>query len=300
MLYKNKKITAGQFLSLSILIVFTIACVLPVALIIIVSFSSKYSIDNAGYNFFPLQWSLQAYQYVFDYLGDQMYRAYFITIYETVCGTALSIILTSMFGYALSRKTFQLRFFLTKYLLATMLFGGGMMATYLTISTLYQLRNNLLVLIIPGAVSAYTCIIMRTFISTNVPDSLVEAAKIDGASEWFIYFKIVLPIIVPVLAAMGFMGAVGHWNEWQTAFLYIDKPEYAPLQLVLVRIENNLAFMTSQLENLTYEEMQILKKLPNDSARMAILLISLGPVLIIYPFFQKYFIKGITIGAVKG
>ena len=289
----------GQAVSMFCLGLFALICILPVILVIIVSFSSQSSIAANGYSFFPSEWSVEAYEYV-GRLGGQLKQSYLVTIYETVCGTLLTLLLTSLMGYVLSRKDFMLRKYITGYILVTMLFGGGLMSSYIINTSVYNLRNNLLVLIVPGAVSAYTCFVMRTFISANVPDSLVEAAKIDGASEYYLFFRIIIPIIVPVIAAMGFMTAVGHWNEWQTAYLYIDKPEYSTLQLMLVRIETSLNFFRENLLNLSAEEMDQLRRAPTDSARMAILIISLGPVMIMYPFFQRFFIKGITIGAVKG
>lgn len=232
--------------------------------------------------------------------GSQVLHSYIITIYETVVGTAITLLLTSMFAYALSRKNYFLRGPLSIFLLITMLFNGGMLSNYIIYTNVYGLRNNLLVLVLPGAVSAFNCIVMRTFIQTNVPDSLTEAAKIDGAGEWCTYCKIVLPVIKPVLAAIGFMSAVSHWNQWETAYLYIDKSNLATLQLMLIQIEKNLTYLKERLSYLSPEEIEMLNNAPSQSARMAILLCTLGPVLIIYPFFQKYFVKGIMVGAVKG
>lgn len=294
-----KKVTFSQVVLFCILGLIALACFLPLLLIVIVSFSSETSIAQKGFSFFPTEFSLAAYQYVGKF-GQQVFQSYLVTIYETVAGTVLTLFTTSMLAYVLSRKDFVLRKFLTIFLLITMLFNGGILSSYLINTNLYDLRNNLLVLILPSAVTAYNCIIMRTFIQSNVPDSLVEAAKIDGAGEFYLFFKIVIPILVPVLSAIGFMSAVGHWNEWQTAYLYIDNPDYATLQLMLVRIEKSLTFLQERFSQLSAEELQELANAPTGSARMAILLCTLGPIMVIYPFFQKHFVKGITIGAVKG
>lgn len=296
---KHNRLSVGQLILCILLGLFALICFLPLVLIVIVSFSAEASIAEKGFSFFPSEWSLEAYKYVGSF-GGQIVQSYLVTIYETVVGTLLTLLLTSMFAYVLSRKAFRLRGFLSIFLLITMLFNGGMLSSFIINSNVYHLRNNLLILVLPGAVSAFNCIVMRTFIQSNVPDSLVEAAKIDGANEIYLFFKIVLPIMVPAMAAIGFMTAVAHWNEWQTAFLYIDNPDFATLQLMLIRIEKNLSFLQERMEFLSAEELQMLNNAPTESARMAILLCTLGPIMVAYPFFQKHFVKGITIGSVKG
>jgi len=296
---RKRKIGIAQILLFIILGFMALICLLPIVLIAIVALSSEASIAHKGFSFFPEEWSLAAVDYIIDY-GDQIYRSYLVTIFETVSGTLLTLWLVSMFAYALSRKDFRLRSFLSIFLLITMLFNGGMLSNYLILTNVYKMKDNLLVLILPSAVSAFNVIVMRTFIQENVPESIVDAGKIDGAGHLRIYSIIVLPILKPVLAAVGFMAAVGHWNEWQTAFLYIDNPNLATLQLMLMRIEKNLAFLQENLQYLGIEQAKELANAPTYSARMAILLVTLGPILIAYPFFQKYFVKGLTVGAVKG
>lgn len=300
MMHKNKSryFSTGQLVLILVIGALAVACFLPVLLVLIVSVSSQESIWNKGFSYFPESWSLEGYKYIGTFI-DQLGRSYLVTLFETFAGTIWTLFLCSMFGYVLSRKNFRLRNFLSVFLLITMLFNGGTMANYLVKSGMYGLRNNLLVLILPG-VSAYTCIVMRTFIQSNVPDSLVESAKIDGAGEFYIFLRIVLPLAIPACAAMGFMTAVGHWNEWMTSYLYIDKAELSSLQLILIRIQNNLDYLQQNMETLSAEELEELKNIPDIPARMAILIVTLGPILTIYPFFQKYFIKGITVGAVKG
>ena len=298
---ERTKVTRGQVVLAVIILLFTILCFLPVALVLVVSFSSDVSIAERGFTFFPSSWSTGAYKYVFSF-GGQLIQSYKITIFETVVGTLLTLLLTSMFAYALSRKDFMLRGPLAIYLLITMLFSGGMLGGYLINANVYHLRNNLLVLVVPGCVSTMNCIVMRTFINSNVPDSLIEAAKIDGAGEVYTFFKIVMPIMAPVLASIGFMCAVGHWNEWQTSMLYIDDADKATLQLMLMRVEKNIEFlkMRESMGNLSEVELKELNSVPTMSTRMALLFCTLGPILVIYPFFQKFFIRGMTIGSVKG
>ena len=295
---KRKNITVGQIVLYLALGAFALACLLPLLLVVIVSLSTAASVDKKGFSFFPEAWTLDAYKYVVGF-GDQIIRAYGMTIFESVVGTVWTILLCSMFGYVLSRKNFRLRNALSVFLLITMLFHGGGMADFIVKSGVYGLRNNLLVLILPG-VSAYTCFVMRAFIQSNVPDSLVESAKMDGAGEFFIYLRIILPLIIPACAALGFMQFVGKWNEWYSAYLYLDDPKYATLQLVLMRIEKNIEYLRNNMEMLSPEQIKELAKIPAIPTRMAMLLVTLGPIFFMYPFFQKYFIKGIVVGAVKG
>ena len=298
---EKTRVTKGQIILAVVILVLTIGAFLPVLLILVVSFSSETSIMENGFTFFPSGWSTNAYKYVFTY-GAQLIQSYKVTLYEVVVGTSLTLLFTSMFAFSLSRKEFMLRGPLAVYLLITMLFSGGLLGGYLVNSDVYHLRNNLLVLVIPGCVGTTNVIVMRTFITSNVPDSLVDAARIDGASDIYLFFRIVMPIMVPVLAAIGFMCAVGHWNEWQTSMLYIDNRDLATLQLLLIRMQNSIQElkMRESLGNLSPEEMKELNNIPSMAVRMALLFCTLGPVLVIYPFFQKYFIRGMTIGSVKG
>mgnify|MGYP004700285899 FL=1 len=296
---KQTKMNPGQPVLVIILTLFTLICVLPLVLVLVVSFSSKSSLSTVGWTLFPKAWSLDGWRYVFQF-SDQVVSSYKITIFETVVGTLLNLLLNAMFGYALSRRYWALRGFLSIFLLITMLFNGGQVAGYIVNTSLYHLKNNLLILVLPGACGAYTCIVMRTYIQGNVPESLLEAARIDGASEIFTFFRIVLPIMVPVLAAMGFMTAVGHWNQWGTSLLYITDAKKATLQLMLIKIEQSIDFLKNNQDHLSIAELEELKNAPDESMRMAILLVTLGPILVAYPFFQKYFSQGLTIGAVKG
>ena len=292
---ERTKVTRGQVVLAVIILLFTILCFLPVALVLVVSFSSDVSIAERGFTFFPSSWSTGAYKYVFSF-GGQLIQSYKITIFETVVGTLLTLLLTSMFAYALSRKDFMLRGPLAIYLLITMLFSGGMLGGYLINANVYHLRNNLLVLVVPGCVSTMNCIVMRTFITSNVPDSLIEAAKIDGAGEVYTFFKIVMPIMAPVLASIGFMCAVGHWNDYFNALIYTSSPEVQPLQMVLRRILlQNEAFASGNggVQG-GYAQSSA------DQVKYAVIIVSTVPILCVYPFVQKYFEKGVMIGAVKG
>lgn len=299
--FTQQNCTRGQFILAFILGLFTLFCFLPVLLVIIVSFSSEASVAAKGFSFIPSEWSLDAYDYVFKF-GNQLVVSYIVTAFVAVFGTLLSLLITSMFAYPLSRRNFNWRNGLSIYLLITMLFSGGTLGDYLINTNVFHLKNSLWVLILPSCVTTMNVIVMRTFINANVPDSLVEAAKIDGASDYRLFFVIIVPIMAPVLAALGFMTAIGHWNQWMTSFLYITKPELTTLQHLLMKIEKNLDFLKERLAQgqLTPEEAEELRNAPSETARMAMLFCTLGPVLVVYPLFQRFFIRGMTVGAVKG
>ena len=282
---KKKHITVAQFILGTILGLYALVCLMPLVLCVIVSFSSDASIQSKGFSFFPEEWSLQAWSYVGSF-GNQLLTSYGVTIFITVVGTIFGLIVMGTFAYALSRQQFQLRKAFSIVMLIPMLFSGGMLAGYLVNTQLYHLKDSLLVLILPGISTMYI-IILRTYIQMNIPDSLMESAKIDGAGEFRTFAQ--------------FMLAVGYWNDWNRAFLYITSASKTPLQLLLIRIEKNIEFLLQEAtmsSGLDYTELKA--SLPEESGRMAIMLTVLGPILIAYPFFQKYFIQGLTVGSVKG
>lgn len=281
-----------------LLLVLAIVIFIPVWMVITAAFSEEASISQYGFSLWPREWSLSSFRYVSRF-GSQLVQSYKVTIVVTLSATALTLLLTSMLAFSLSRHGFQLRGVITLYLLITMIFSGGQLGSYLIYTNLFNLRNNLLVLILPGAVGAMNCFIMRSFILSNVPDAIIESAKIDGASDYRIFFQVVLPLMLPVMGAIGFMVAVGHWNEWQNAMLYINKKELSTLQQLLMNIETTLDYLSEQDTVSSIQEAEMLKTLPTESGRMALLLCALGPVLIMYPFFQKYFVKGLSLGSVK-
>lgn len=295
----NEKLKMGQLILRIVIGIMTVISLIPVLLVIIVAFSSEASIAEKGFSYFPNAWSLAGFRYVLK-MSDQLIRAYGITIWETVMGSLLTVVVTGMFAYVLSQDNFRLNRFLSKYVVFTMLFSGGLFGSYLVNTNFYGLKNNLLVLILPGCVNAWNTMVMRTFIRSNVPKSVIESAAIDGAGEIYTFFKIVTPIMKPVIASIGFRSAVSHWNEWQTAFLYLDESKKSTLQLVLIRIEDNIDYLMRNMGSLTAEEVRELQNMPSETARMAILFFSIAPIMFAYPFFQKYFIKGITVGSVKG
>lgn len=296
---KKKKVGMGQYVLTAVMGLYALICLAPILLIVIVSFSSDESIKNKGFSFVPESWSLKAWEYVLDY-GKQLIVSYGVTIYVTVMGTLLGLVVMAMFAYALSRSTFMLRKQLSMMMLFTMLFSGGQLATYMVETIMYGLKDSLWALILP-AITTMDIIIMRTYIQGTITESLVESAKIDGAGEFRTFWQIVFPLMKPTLAAVGFRLAVTKWNDWQKAYLYIDSADKTPLQLLLIRIEKNIDFMLNNAGDLSaVEYAELSQNMPQESGRMAILLTALGPIMIAYPFFQKYFVKGLTVGAVKG
>lgn len=294
-----KKAGVGQWVLGILLGLYALACLLPVVLVVIVSFSSDASISAKGFSFFPTEWSLKAWQYVGSF-GKQLITSYGVTILVTVGGTLFGLAVMSLFAYTLSRKCFELRKYLSIMMLITMLFSGGQLSSYIVNTSMFHLRDTIASLILPGLSTMYV-IILRTYIQTNVPDSLIESATIDGASEFRTYLQIVLPVMVPALASVGFMLAVGYWNDWQRAFLYISSPNKTPLQLLLIRIEKTIDFLLQNANDMSPQEYaELSANLPKETGRMAILLVALGPIMVAYPFFQKYFVKGLTVGSVKG
>lgn len=274
------------------------ACIIPFVFVVIISLTSEQSLQANGYSFWPKEWSFEAYKYIFS-SSSQILRAYGITILVTISGTILGLTIMTMYAYALSRKSFAYRGFFTKLIFIPMLFSGGMVASYLVVVNLLGLKDNLLALILPICVSSFNIIILRTFFKTTIPDSIVESAKIDGATEWQLFLKIVLPISLPGIATVGLFLSLAYWNDWFNAMLYMDNNALIPLQYLLVRIETSMEFLSNNASIMGTSAIEAAANMPKDTAKMAIVVITTLPILVAYPFFQKYFVSGLTVGAVK-
>lgn len=280
-----------------IFIIWTLTCVLPLILVVIVSFSSEQSIFENGYSFFPSEWSLDAYNFFFK-LGDQLIRSYGITIFVTVAGTLFSLIITAMFAYVLSRSDYAYNRVFTVLMLFTMLFNGGIVATYMVNTQILGLGDSVWALIFPMSFNAFYVVVLRTFYK-SIPMEIIEAARIDGASEFKIFFRVVVPISKPGLATIGMFTMIAYWNDWFLGMLYIIDQKKYPVQTLLWSMQNSLEFMKQSSANaLEYAEMA--KNAPTDSGRMALTVLVVLPILLAYPYFQKYFVKGLTVGGVKG
>ena len=296
---RREKKGFGQYVLGFFLLLYTLFCFLPFLLVVIAAFTDEQALKNDGYSFFPKKMAMTGMGQVLKY-GKQLGNSYAITILITVVGTFLGLFIMSMFAFAISRKEFYLSKFLKVYLIIPMLFNGGTLAGYMIFTTVYNLKDNLILLILPLTVSTMNVIILRTYIAGSIPEELMDAARIDGAGEYRTFFQIVLPLMKPSLAAVGFMMATAYWNDWQNAMLYIDTNSKKPLQLLLVNIQNNIQMLLNS-HNIPSEVYAAMgNTLPERSATMATVLVVVGPIIIVYPFFQKYFVKGLTVGSVKG
>ncbi len=296
---KKEKGGIGQVILAFMLLLYTLFCALPVILVFISAFSDEMSIQHKGFSFFPEKFSLSGFSAVLKY-GKQLVTSYGVTIFVTVFGTLFGLLIMSMFAYAISRPDFRLSKFLSIYLLIPMLFNGGQLSGYLIFSNYYHLKNSLWVLILPLAVSTMNVIILRTYIVNSIPAELMEAAKIDGAGEYRTFFQITLPLLKPSLAAVGFMMATAYWNDWQNAMMFIDDAKKQPLQLLLIKIQKSIEFLLNNNNVPATAKAAMGGSIPQYSSTMATVIVVIGPIMVAYPFFQKYFIKGLTVGSVKG
>lgn len=289
----------GQVILGFVLLLYTLFCALPVLLVFISAFTDEKSIVQNGFSFWPEKWSMNGVNAVLKY-GNKLLTSYGVTIFVTVAGTALGLLIMSMFAYAISRKEFRLSKFLSIFLLIPMLFNGGQLSGYICFTSYYHLKDTLWLLILPLCVSTMNVIILRTYIVNSIPGELMEAAKIDGAGEYRTFFQIALPLLKPSLAAVGFMMATSYWNDWQNAMMYITTDSKKPLQLLLVNIQKSIEFLLNNNNVPATVRAAMGGSIPQYSSTMATVIIVIGPIMVAYPFFQKYFIKGLTVGSVKG
>ena len=296
---KKQKFGFGQGLLGFILLIYTLFCFLPVLLVVIAAFTDEIAINQNGFSFWPEKWSLSGMNAVLKY-GKQLAVSYGVTIGITIAGVVIGLFFMSMFAYAISRKDFELRKFLNIYLIIPMLFSGGQLSCYIIFTSMYNLKNTYWILILPLCVSTMNVIILRTYIANSIPEELMEAAKIDGAGEYRTFFQITFPLLKPSLAAVGFMMATGYWNDWQNALLYISDANKKPLQLLLVNIQKSIEFLLNNNNVPAAARAAMGGAIPQYSSTMATVLVVVGPIVIVYPFFQKYFVKGLTVGSVKG
>ncbi|MCQ2537224.1 MAG: carbohydrate ABC transporter permease [Lachnospiraceae bacterium] len=295
---KSKK-GVGQYILSVILLIYTAFCALPIILVFIAAFTDEMELATTGFTYFPKKWSMTGMNAVLKY-GKQLFTSYGVTILITVSGTLLGLLVMSLYAYSTSRRDFRLRGFLSIFAMIPMLFSGGTLSCYVIYTNMYGLKDSLILLIVPMCVTTMNLIILRTYIQTSVPEELMDSARIDGAGEWKTFFGIVLPLMKPALAAVGFMMATAYWNEWQNALLYISSANKKPLQLLLVNIQKSIEMLlnSTNIPSAALSAMQ--GNIPQYSSTMATVVVVIGPIIILYPFFQKYFAKGLTMGSVKG
>ena len=296
---RRKKAGAGQYILSTILLFYTIFCAIPILLVFIGAVTDEKTLATEGFSYFPSKFSLDGVSSVLRY-GKQLFVSYGVTIFVTVAGTALGLFVMSMLAYSLSRRDFRMRSFLSIYILIPMLFSGGQLSSYIIYTSTYHLKDNLLLLILPLSVSTMNIIILRTYVQSSIPEELIDSARIDGAGEYRTFFQIVFPLMKPAMAAVGFMMATAFWNDWQNALLFITSDNKKPLQLLLVNIQKSIETLLSNKNIPTAVLAKMQGMVPQNSATMATVIVVVGPIMIAYPFFQKYFIKGLTVGSVKG
>ncbi|MBR5408144.1 MAG: carbohydrate ABC transporter permease [Lachnospiraceae bacterium] len=296
---RKEKAGVGQYILTFFLLLYTLFAFLPVVLTFVAAFTDEKYITQHGFTFFPEKWSLNGVNAVLRY-GKRLLTSYGVTIFVTVFGTLVGLLVMSMFAYSISRKDFRLSRFLSVYLLIPMLFNGGQLSGYIVFTTYYHLKDSLWLLILPLMVTTMNVIILRTYIANSIPAELMEAAKIDGAGEYRTFFQITLPLMKPSLAAVGFMMATAYWNDWQNALLYITTDSKKPLQLLLINIQKSIEFLLNNSNVPASARAAMGGTIPQYSATMTTVIIVIGPIMVAYPFFQKYFVKGLTVGSVKG
>jgi putative aldouronate transport system permease protein len=269
-------------------------CVLPFILIVSGSLTANSTIIHEGYSLLPKKFSLDAYKLILENPKDIL-NAYKVTIFVSVVGTGVGLLITTVTAYVLSRKEFKYRNRISFMIYFTTIFGGGLIPWYITISKILHLHGTLTALWLPGILSSYNIILMRTFIKSSVPDEMTEAAKIDGAGHVTIFAKIVMPVLGPALATIGLFLALGYWNNWLSSSLFINDTSKYMLQFYLYNLLNR----AQAIRDLALTS-GIVLEVPTESTKLAMTVIVTGPIILLYPFLQKYFVSGITVGAVKG
>lgn len=292
-----RKLTEKQVYSIIAnvaLILCGLVVVIPILIVFMSSFSEESAAIKYGYTIWPRQFSLDAYRYVaskFDVIG----RAYLITVVVTIVGTTLSLLITACLGYGLSKKGLPGRKFFMFMVFFTMLFNGGLIPTYYFYTNVFHVKNTYFAYIVPGLLcNAFNVILLRNYFSNSVSAALRESAKIDGCGEFKIFWTIIVPLSTPILATVGLLNAIAYWNDWQNGLYYMDDANRASIQQVLRNMTNNISYLsnTSSLPSAS-------RQIPGVTVRMAIAVLSMVPLMVAFPFFEKYFVKGISIGAVK-
>lgn len=280
------------------MLIFSICAVLPFLLLVVSSFTSNEAIILNGYSLFPKEFSLEAYGYIWRE-KIQIFRSYGITIIVTAIGTSVGLILTLLYAYVLSKPNFPGKRFFSFYLFFTMLFNGGLVPTYIMYTRYLNLKNTIIALILPGLLmNAFNVILVRSYIQNSVPFSLMESARIDGCGEFRIFGKIILPLAKPIIATVGLFIGIAYWNDWTNGLYYVTDSKLFSIQQLLTNMMKNIQYLSSNASSVASSNAA--SSIPQSSVRMAIAVIGIVPIMVVYPFVQKYFVKGIAVGAVKG
>jgi len=268
-------------------------CLLPFLFVLSGSLTNEQSLYMYGYRIIPMEFSTEAYSVIFKAPKDIL-RSYGVTIFLTVVGTAVGLFITAMTAYVLSRHDFKYRGKFAFFFYFTTLFSGGMVSSYIMMIRYLGLKNNILALLLPGMLNVFYILIMRNF-TRSIPDSINESAKIDGAGDFTIFLRLILPLLGPALASIGLFIALGYWNNWYNAMLYIEKTNMFPLQYLLYKMINSVRFAAI----IASEAGISMPEMPEQSLKLAMTVVTIGPIMFVYPFVQRYFIAGVTIGSVK-
>ena len=286
-------------LALVLMSLFAIYCVIPFILMLSTSLSSEAALAKGGYSFWPREFSLAAYDYMWA-KRETIGRCYMMTIIVTVVGTAGNLLLTSLFAYPLSRKDFKPRNFFAFLLFFTVLFNGGLTASYIVWTRLFLIKNTIWALILPGSLmGAMSVLMVRNYFNANIPYAIIEAALLDGASDMKIYTSIMVPLSKPVMTTIGLFAALGYWNNWTNGLYYISDTKLYTIQVYLKKLMDNIAFLKSG-NSVAESAALAYRTMPTEGARMAIAIIAILPILFVYPFIQKELVKGMVVGGVKG
>lgn len=290
---KGKSDRVFMIVVYAVLIFCALCAILPFLLLIVSSLTSEESLAVYGYSFWPKEWSLYAYEWLFSTNGAKVLQAYGITIFITVVGTGLSLLVAPLLAYPLSRRDYSRRNLFTFIVFFTMLFNGGVVPQYIMWTQLFHIKNTIWAWIFPNLLfTGFFIILYKNYFSSSIHPTLIEAAKIDGAGEWYIYFRIVLPLSLPILATIGLMTGLGYWNNWTNGLYYITDTRLYSLQQYLKSIIDNITALAN-LDTGSSTDM------PSISIRMAIAVVGTIPIMLLYPFFQKAFVAGIALGGVK-
>ena len=283
----------------AVMLVLSAAAVIPIILMVISSLTSNGALLRDGYSFFPKEWSVYAYKWVFASNGGMVLKAYGISFLITTAGTACSLLLTIGLAYGLAKKSLPGRKIFTFLVVFTMLFNGGLVPTYINYTNVFHIKDTIFALLVPSLLmNAFNVLLMKSYFVSSVPDEILEAAYIDGASEFQTMRKIAVPLSKPIIATVGMFAGIAYWNDWMTCSLYIETPKLHTLQYLLQSLMNNIGYLQSNAQASRSIE-QSLGTLPSEGARMATCVLAIGPIILLYPLLQKYFEKGLTIGAVK-
>ncbi len=292
---ESKTFNRVSTIILTILVVFAM---LPIVLIVMASFTAETALVRDGYRFIPKELSLNAYYYMIKQ-GRLILRSYGISFLVTFAGTAISVLLTTMLAYPMSRKSYKYRNALAFFVFFTMLFNGGIVPSYIMWTRFFHIKDTIWALMIPNyLVTAFNVILVKNYFQNSVPDSLIEAAQLDGASEFKIFFKVMLPLAIPAVATISLFTGIAYWNDWTNGLYYVNNEKFYSIQQLLMKIMSNIQALRSNSNASLLGTGAV--ELPSTSVRMAMAVIGILPIVIIYPFVQKYLVKGVIVGAVKG